>query len=224
MRLGVVFDLDETLVDRRRSLDIYARELWSAFEGHARVDQIRFVELFHELDGYGRVPRDEFFTNVSRQAFTQIYPEAIAAHFQETAWLRPSLFDRVIDVIELLKSRDFAIGVVTNGGTASQSAKILNSGLARHLDAWVISEEFGSRKPDPAIFAEITRRLNLDIEASWFIGDDPVSDVWGPSQFGFQAAWLERYLPWPDCYERCYRHRVDHVLEFAEALLGRASM
>jgi putative hydrolase of the HAD superfamily len=224
MRVGIVFDLDETLVDRRRSLDIYAGELWTDFEGHARVDQMRFVELFHELDGHGRVPRDEFFTSLSQQAFTQLYADTITAHFQETAWLRPLLFDRVTEVIDLLKSRGFATGVVTNGGTASQSAKILNSGLAQHLDAWVISEEFGSRKPDPAIFAEIARRLNLDIEASWFIGDDPVLDVWGSSQFGFQAAWLERYLPWPDSYERCYRHRVDHVLEFAEGLLGPASM
>lgn len=68
------------------------------------------------------------------------------------------------------------------------------------------------------IYAEIARRLDAEPRSSWFIGDDPVSDVCGPAEFGFNTAWLERYLPWPEGRERCFKHRLSHVSELADAL------
>jgi len=211
MAQALVFDLDETLLDRKGSLDVYARTLRTRFESGSLFGECEFVELFHQLDGNGRVPREEFFAALSSKAFAGVRAEEIGEHFRATAWNAPILFERVFEVLETFKANDYAIGVVTNGGSHSQNAKLNNTGLVEHLDAYIISDEFGAKKPNPEIYAEIARRLGVAPEESWFIGDDPISDVWGPAQSGFNAAWIERYLPWPESTARCYKHRLNHV-------------
>src|SRR6478752_234416 len=90
---GVVFDLDETLVDRRGSLDVYARRLHAAFAHSAVASGDLFVAEFHRLDGNGRVPRDEFFERLSAVLFSRVSAGQIKAHFETTAWTPPMLFD-----------------------------------------------------------------------------------------------------------------------------------
>ncbi len=222
MGKGIVFDLDETLIDRRRSLDVYARELWRCFQRNSTLDEGRFVLAFHDLDGNGRVPRHKFFSDLSRKAFDGIAPSDISDHFRVHAWLKPMLFEGVVEVIETFRDNSYAVGVVTNGGSHSQNSKISNSGLDQYLDGFVISEELGAKKPDPAIYREIVGRLEIDPRESWFIGDDPISDVVGPASYGFHTAWIERYSPWPEEQIRCYKHRVSHISELSDALFGDA--
>ena len=219
---AVIFDLDETLLDRKGSLDIYAGCLWSSFEANANLDKRDFLRTFHDLDGNGRVPRPAFFAGMSRVAFTGVSPPEIATHFNSTAWLKPILFPGALNIVKAFKSNGYAIGVVTNGSSLSQNSKIANSGLSPYLDAFVISEEFGSKKPDPAIYEEIVRRLQIHPAASWFVGDDPICDVVGPAKFGFATAWIARHIPWPKGQAVCYKRRIKHVSELADALLGHA--
>ena len=216
----VVFDLDETLLDRKGSLDRYAHTLWSAFAAHAKVDERAFPAEFHRLDGNGRIPRPQFFNALSDSAFDGVHADDIAHHFHTFAWREPILFEGVVEVIERFKAHSYRIGLATNGGSRSQNAKLVNSGLQQHLDAYIISEEFGVKKPDPSVYAEILRQLDAQPQTSWFIGDDPISDVWGPAQCGFNSAWIERYLPWPENPKRCYKYRVSHVAELAQALFS----
>jgi putative hydrolase of the HAD superfamily len=213
MSAGIVFDLDETLVNRRGSLDLYAGLLWSRYRDRTPLGQSAFTAVFHELDGNGRVPRPQFFASLSQRALNEVGPDQIAEHFRDHAWRSPLLFDGVVEYLQELKQRGYAIGIVTNGGSHSQNAKIANSGLGPHVDAFVISEEFGVKKPDPAIYHEVAARLGIDPEQSWFAGDYPISDVVGPASVGFRTAWVERYLPWPDDRERVYQQRVTHVSE-----------
>ncbi len=219
MSVGIVFDLDETLVNRRDSLDAYAPLLWEHFRDNSMVDKGAFLSVFHDLDGNGRVPREVFFAKLSVSAFDGVEPGDIAAHFREFAWQKPLLFEGVIDFVQELKVGGYAIGVVSNGGSHSQNSKLKNSGLAPCIDAAVISEEFGAKKPDSSIYREIAARLQIDINSSWFVGDDPISDVVGPSRLGFTTAWVERYLPWPEDQTRCYRFRISHIAELRDELL-----
>jgi putative hydrolase of the HAD superfamily len=218
MSTGIVFDLDETLIDRRGSLDIYARLLLERFERFSKVDEGSFLTIFHNVDGNGRVPRDHFFAALSKAAFEGIQPHDISAHFREYAWQSPALFEGVTEFIEELRACGFAIGVVTNGGSHSQNSKIKNSGLDQCIDEFVISEEFGAKKPDPSIYTEIASRLRIEPTRSWFVGDDPISDVVGPSKIGFKTAWIERYLTWPEDHSRCYHRSIAHISELKQEL------
>ena len=208
---GVVFDLDETLVDRRTSLDAYARQLYDDFRASTALGQADFVTRFHDLDGFGRVPRAQFFDALSAKTFAGITSAQIAEHFAANAWRTPLLFDGVVVLLQDLRRSGWRIGIVTNGGVASQSAKIDNSGLAALIDHAVISAAFGVKKPEPAIFRHALDQLGIRPAESWFIGDDPRADIQGARNVGFKTIWVERYSPWPDDLARCYDAHITQV-------------
>lgn len=210
---GVLFDLDETLVDRRRSLDVYARRLNEAFADAAVASGDLFVAEFRRLDGNGRVPRDEFFGQLASVLFSNVTAAQVKEHFETTAWTQPLLFDGVPELLRSIRAGRWRIGIVTNGGVAAQSAKIENSGLAELIDGSVISAAFGMKKPAPEIFRHLIDRLQIDPVQSWFVGDDPRADIWGAGQVGFKTCWVERHSAWPDDLPRCYDARVTATVD-----------
>ena len=209
---GVIFDLDETLVDRRGSLGIYCRKLYLDFGESVVLPASQFTAEFHRLDDNGRVPRDEFFKALSAAAFRNVPSALIKEHFEATAWVQPRLFDGIVDLLVSLRAQDLRIGVITNSGVPSQSAKLNNTGLSDLIDASVISAAFGSKKPAPGIFHHMIDGLRIDPHQSWFVGDDPRADVWGANQVGFRTCWVERYTPWPADLPRCYDVRIEHTI------------
>jgi phosphoglycolate phosphatase-like HAD superfamily hydrolase len=88
---GILFDLDETLIDRRTSLERYARTLRTDYS--STLDEDAFVAAFHRLDGTGRVPRPTFFGALARELFVGIDAAAIETHFYDCAWRAPLLHD-----------------------------------------------------------------------------------------------------------------------------------
>jgi putative hydrolase of the HAD superfamily len=219
---GVVFDLDETLVDRRGSLDAYAKQLRSVFSDSIVVSERVFMTEFHRLDGNGRVPRDEFFEALSVALFRSVPSRRIQEHFEATAWIEPRLFEGVVDLLVTLRAKGWRIGIVTNGGVASQSAKIENSGLADLIDGSVISSAFGFKKPAPEIFRHMIEKLGIDPNRSWFVGDDPRADMFGARRVGFRTCWVERYSAWPADLPRCYDARIRDTVGCLQVLTHAA--
>ena len=59
---AVVFDLDGTLLDRRRSFERFVRVQWERFAGVLdAVDQEHYVQVLIERDRDGYTPRKELF-------------------------------------------------------------------------------------------------------------------------------------------------------------------
>jgi putative hydrolase of the HAD superfamily len=210
---GVVFDLDETLVDRRGSLDVYSKRLYSAFADSVVVPEGEFRTEFHRLDGNGRVLRDEFFESLSAALFRGVPASRVKEHFEATAWTEPRLFEGIVDLLTLLRAQDWRIGIITNGGIPSQAAKIENSGLGELIDGFVISSAFGFKKPAPEIYRHMIEALGIEPHQSWFVGDDPRADVWGAKQVGFRTCWVERYAVWPADLPHCYDAHINHTVD-----------
>jgi putative hydrolase of the HAD superfamily len=217
---GILFDLDETLLDRRTTLLKYASDLYSEFEASTKLDREEYLRVFEGLDGNGRTVRDQFFFGLATLAFDGLSYERLEEHFYGNAWLRPVLFPGVVEALTALREEGTPIGVVTNGREISQTAKIYNSDVCNLVDAYVISESFGARKPRPAIFEHISAVLRITARESWHVGDDPVADIVGASAAGFKTAWLERHLPWPDYHPKCYDQKASHVSEVVNGLVA----
>ena len=213
---GILFDLDETLIDRRRSIDRYARALRGAYR--SRLAEEEFVAQFHRLDGAGRVPRRQFFEGIARELFDGATADSIETHFYTYAWRAPLLHDGMATIVRDVRERGWRSGIITNGGVVAQSAKIDNSGLRGAVDRAVISDAFGAKKPDGAIFRSLIDVLGIDPAQSWFVGDDPRADVWGAKQVGLRACWIERYAAWPDELPRCYDARVTNAEQLRAVL------
>ena len=61
------------------------------------------------------------------------------------------------------------------------------------------AREFGSAKPDPAIFLETCRRLGIEPHEVLHVGDHPEMDVGGAMRAGLRACWIDRgEHAWPE--------------------------
>ena len=64
----VVFDLDGTLLDRRRSFERFVRHQWERLALVLKiVDQEQYVQTLIELDRDGYAPRKELFSGMTAQ-------------------------------------------------------------------------------------------------------------------------------------------------------------
>ena len=90
-------------------------------------------------------------------------------------------------ILSVLREAEWRTGVVTNGRSAFQRATVAALGIGPLLDAVVVSEEVGLRKPDHRIFGLALRELGCEAAGSWFVGDDPVADVQGAASTGMRT-------------------------------------
>ena len=200
---ALVFDLDETLIDRFAAVNIFATQLWRRCFDEGG-DLAAFLEQVHKLDGYGHVPRDQFFASML-DTFTEIEQKQMVEElFYGIVWETPQLAVGVKEILQRLKKEDARLGIVTNGSVRAQEAKIKNSGLREYFDVIVVSEAFGVKKPDPSIFLEAARQMLVEPGDCWFVGDHPLKDIWGSKQIGFMAGWVHRGRPWSPEIEPCY--------------------
>jgi putative hydrolase of the HAD superfamily len=106
--------------------------------------------------------------------------------------------------------RELKLGVCSNFTHAPAAVRVLEeAGLAPHLDAVVVSEEIGVRKPRKEIFDEALRRLGVSASDAVHVGDNLTADVAGAAAVGMQTIWLTRCVhdthaalrgyagPWP---------------------------
>lgn len=88
----------------------------------------------------------------------------------------------------------YRLGLVSNFDHAPTARAILDrSGLWDVFAAVLISDEFGRRKPHPAIFAAALERLGAAASEALFVGDSPADDIVGAQAVGLDVAWINRH-------------------------------
>lgn len=101
--------------------------------------------------------------------------------------------------------RSARVGLCSNFTHAPTARRILaESGLSEHLDAVVISEDVGLRKPRREIFDALLTGLGSDPAQTLHVGDNLEADVAGAAARGLRTAWLRRRVPDPDKALRSY--------------------
>jgi putative hydrolase of the HAD superfamily len=93
------------------------------------------------------------------------------------------------EMLDTLRARGFALGVISN--VYSREAvphNLMRYGLNRYLDVVLSSAQFGFRKPDPRIFLEAARLLNLLPNECAYVGDTVSRDVVGAHRAGYARA------------------------------------
>jgi putative hydrolase of the HAD superfamily len=195
---AVIFDLDDTLTDRKRSIWRYAQTFARAFRTQLTVDnQSVLASQLRAADRDGYNPdRAKDITALPIWA-TPVEAATVAAHWAE--YFAPCAVPReqCRETLLALRACGMRLAVITNGGSSSQRDKLQTLGIVDLFDAIVISEELGAKKPDPRIFRAALERLNLAAAECVFIGDNPEKDVRGASLAGIHVIWFESSLTWP---------------------------
>ena len=217
---AVLFDLDDTLIDRLDALTRLNRYWYRTLpRDHRPESENEFVtRLFRAADRFSS-PRDlyDWMLGIWPGSFRDA-DTALSAHNA----ILPNmvrLASRTRGMLNYLKGARVPVGVVTNGGTLMQWAKVRNAGVDRLVDAVVVSEDFGAHKPHPSIFEHALRLIRADASETMFIGDDQVADIGGATGVGMQTAWM--------CHGRTWdidAHRPDHIINSVWEVEGLISI
>ena len=216
---AVLFDLDNTLLDRNEGFLRFCQELYRTRAAIRRTHtEVQAVTLMKAFDADGR-PREEMLADFMSQ-----WPGVFLGMDQAIRTYR-NLYPRMMildfptrKLLGELKSNGIPIGVVTNGPTDLQRAKIRESGVEFHVDAYVISEELGISKPEPRIFVKALELIGANSDTTLFVGDNPEADILGAQALGMRTAWVRRGRQWPVA-DRQPDYEVDHVSEIGPLVL-----
>lgn len=181
------FDLDNTLVDQSRALREWA-EYFVADHGldPAAVD---FLAVKSSI----AATWTEYAAEFKRHFRLADSVEQLVHDVTETYPRFFMLDDAVSDGLRRLRSEGWRLGIITNGATTMQSAKIDQAGLRDLVDGVFISEAEGVRKPHRRIFERAAAHLDVQLgqRNGWMVGDTLDADIAGGVAAGLRTIWLQ---------------------------------
>jgi HAD superfamily hydrolase (TIGR01549 family) len=194
----MLFDLDNTLVDRNLAFRGWAVE-FLAERSLPPADLAWFVTL--DRGGYFERPT-LMRAAVERYGLVEDV-DVLLKEYREALTRLIACPPSHRDALRTARAAGWTLGIVSNGATEHQTAKIERTGLAPLVDGWVISEEARLAKPDPRIFRLAALRCGLAedtpwAEGAWMVGDHPPADIAGARAAGLRSVWLDHGRPWPE--------------------------
>lgn len=197
----VLFDLDNTLYDHYYSLrnamtiqrcrlslnsfpigqliDIYNGSLQKAYDRYLRK------EISYEETGHEKVSL--FFHNLNLSAPGRDDVDTFLTSYDKVYFSDRRAAPGAIETLVRLNEHGFRIGVVTNGQTKDQRAKMEAIGMADLIDAVFTSEEVGYPKPSKEMFQVALEAFNTKSGSALMVGDDIKSDIEGALNNGIDA-------------------------------------
>ncbi|MCL7496045.1 HAD family hydrolase [Streptomyces sp. MCA2] len=207
-----LFDLDGTLADRQSALSDAVTGLCRA---HALVPD---AEQWLRTQLADRAKPDDF--TQLRHAFGLAVPAAqLWQEYVDLISAAVTCRPEVLEGLAHLRAAAWTVGIVTNGASDIQRAKLTRTGLAELVDGVAVSGDLEIRKPDSRLFELVAARCGVSLaDGGWMIGDNPAGDIGGGQQVGLRTIWL-RGRPWPEDLLPAH-HVVDDVTDAIAILLN----
>jgi putative hydrolase of the HAD superfamily len=195
----ILFDIDETLVDHDAAFRVATEALharggfgipfeefvakWSA--AHRRsFDRYLRGELSFEEQRRARV-RETVGTSLDDAAVDRLFDIYLSVY--ESSW---RLFDDVLPCLDALAG--YRLGVISNGQSRQQRAKLASLGIADRFDHVLISTECAWAKPDPRIFQHARAVAGEPRTPALHVGDSYELDATAARSAGLIGVWLDR--------------------------------
>lgn len=182
---AIVFDMDDTLYGEKEyvrsgyqkiaevipGVENAADKLWNLFEEKKpAIDVLLKQEQIHSED--------------VKQACLYAYRYQIPDIH---------LYDGVKEMLEEFRKKGLKLGIITDGRSEGQRAKLQVLDLEAMVDYIIVTDELGGpefRKPNPIAFEKMKAMLNVEYEQMCYIGDNIRKDFIAPEQLGMKAIWF----------------------------------
>ena len=190
----VLFDLDNTLVDRQGAFLRWCSEF--VVQRGLPDDAL---EALRQYDADGFAARELVFASL-KQAYDM--PDSVGSLIDLYRASYIEFFEpdeEALLQLRRLRRQSIRVGVVTNG-PLTQLEKLKRTRLLDVIDGYCISDEIGVAKPDPEIFEEALRRcggVSASAGRAWMVGDTAEADIAGGLNAGMRTIWIRRDRAWP---------------------------
>jgi putative hydrolase of the HAD superfamily len=186
MTTTVYFDLDGTLLEYTVSFsEIFARTL-----PVNSTDEMHDTYTDHVLRGITELenfPYERAFSAVCEKYDLNQDPKTLATDYIENEVEATYMLPSVRQLVKSIATYH-QIGILTNGDGRMQRRKLDEHGLDDLVEAIVISNEVGARKPERDIFEEAKKRLPADTFV--YIGDTFEEDIVPARKQGFKTVYV----------------------------------
>ena len=202
---AVIFDLDNTLFDHTGSAERSLRS-WVTALGLTPTDELVAQWFVIEDEQYPRWLSGELTHQGQRRARLRAFLPLLDRPVPATEAGMDEVFEGYLTqyrnnwiafpdarpALEVARGNGLRIGVLTNGNTVQQNAKLAAIGLADLVDVVCTSEALGFSKPAPEAYQRTCEALGADPSDVLMIGDNLELDVLGAQAAGLSARHLDR--------------------------------
>ncbi len=188
---AIIFDLDNTLIDRQKAFkEMLLRKFHLLFDDETLISNM--IDDIMKWDDNGTVERIVVFKRwASKYDVTCISPQELDKQWSDESGSIAFLYYDVKDTLSKLKNK-YKLAILTNGSTTSQRRKLDTIDIYDLLDYTLVSSEVNMKKPDIRLFEYIANKLNLKPNECIYVGDNYNIDVLGSRNAGMTPIFISR--------------------------------
>ncbi|WP_051786431.1 HAD family hydrolase [Endozoicomonas numazuensis] len=187
--MNIIFDLDDTLHDKKATLNNYADYLLNDRLSRFELCQHTFKHEFVTQNTIIQPKSQVFSTMASRFGFSAQLRDDLLKEFDSSLHEFSVAFDGALDSLERLKNNGSSIGCITNGRDFFQRNKIRALGLEHFFDFVLTSGGVGIKKPDLKIFRMGLEKFTQCSHSVYFCGDSLLADIRPAKELGMVTIW-----------------------------------
>jgi putative hydrolase of the HAD superfamily len=181
---AVVFDLDNTLAVTRRDRQTLLDEATDAAD-------VRPIDRTEYLEAHGSDIASETRAPIFEAIIDDGDPAAVAASYRDAIRRDLAPVDGAESLVREL-SEDYRVGLLTDGPTRAQYAKLEHLGWLDLFDTTVVTGALPAGKPDRRAFRAVLEALEVDPPETVFVGDNPEADIKGAAAAGLVTVQVVR--------------------------------
>ena len=194
----LLFDLDHTLLDFDTAEDVALTQLLKE-EGVTDIQAYKdyYVPMNKSLW------KDLELKKITKQELVNIRFSKLFSHFgieKDGVYLaeryqfylaqQGQVFSGAMELLDSLIDRGYELYAATNGITAIQTGRMVQSGLAPYFNQVFISEQLQTQKPDALFYEKIGQQIaGFSKEKTLMIGDSLTADIQGGNNAGIDTIW-----------------------------------
>jgi 2-haloacid dehalogenase len=204
---AVLFDLDDTLIDFKKSEGISLRKCYAKYFHHLvsweafQTDYVSINRSLWKLAEEGAI-RTSSIADLRFQQLADLYRIPfileIVQFYEGQLILNSHWIEGAEELLDTLQHRSIPVAFITNGFTHLQRDKQKKLGLSRYSQIMVVSDECGVAKPHPKIFQTALDLIKSRASSTLMIGDSLTSDGQGAKNLQMPFCWFNPHrLPNP---------------------------
>ncbi|HLF51194.1 HAD-IA family hydrolase [Flavobacterium sp.] len=187
VKKSIIFDLDDTLYKEIDYLKSAYNEIAKRI-AETSSDPIIAESIYSDLYGFYSQKKDAFSEVIQKYALNDISKEDLLEIYRNhyPSSIKLAIHDEII--LKQLKAKGYKLGLITDGRSIQQRNKIKALNIEKYFEYILISEEFGTEKPNPENFR---RFVDLFGESTFFyVADNTSKDFIAPKKMGWKTICL----------------------------------